>query len=162
MIRPATPNDVPLLIQLIFELSEYERLSHSVKLDAERLHEHLFGSRPCIEALIAEADGASVGFALFFTNYSTFQCLPGIYLEDIFVRPTFRGRGLGRALLLAVAKLAVERRCGRMEWAVLDWNESAIGFYQSLGAEPLDDWTKYRLADEALVQAAALTDRFHK
>ncbi len=157
MIRPATPDDIPRLIQFIFELAEYERLSHSVMLDADRLREHLFGPRPCIEALIAEADGAAVGFALFFTNYSTFQCLPGLYLEDLFVRPSYRGRGLGRALLLAVAALAVERGCGRMEWAVLDWNEPAIGFYQSLGARPLDDWTKYRLSDEALIQAAALS-----
>jgi GNAT superfamily N-acetyltransferase len=156
MIRPATPADVPLLIQFIFELAEYERLSHSVDLDANRLHEHLFGSSPCIEALISEVNGVPVGFALFFTSYSTFQCLPGIYLEDIFLRPAFRGRGLGRGLLLAVARLAVERRCGRMEWSVLDWNEPAIKFYQSLGARPLDDWTKYRLADDALIQAASL------
>jgi GNAT superfamily N-acetyltransferase len=157
MIRPAIPEDVPTLIQFIFELAEYERLSQTANLDADRLREHLFGSLPCVEALIAEDDNQPIGFALFFTNYSTFQCLPGIYLEDIFVRPAFRGRGVGRALFLTVAKLAVERQCGRMEWAVLDWNESAIGFYQSLGARPLDDWTKYRLTDEALIQAASLS-----
>ena len=156
MIRSATAADVPLIIQLIFQLAEYERLSDTLTLDANRLHEHLFGKRPCIEALIAEADGQPAGFALFFQNYSTFQCQPGMYLEDLFVRPQFRGRGLGRALLLAVAKLAVERGCGRMEWAVLDWNEPAIRFYESLGARPLDDWTKYRLTDTALRDVAAL------
>jgi GNAT superfamily N-acetyltransferase len=154
MIRPATPDDVPLLIQLIWELAEYERLADSLTLDTERLREHLFGPRPCIEAIVAEADGVPAGFALYFTNYSTFQCLPGLYLEDLFVRPDFRGRGLGRELLLAVAKRAVERGCGRMEWAVLDWNQSAIGFYESVGARPLDDWTKYRLAGAALMRAA--------
>lgn len=154
MIRPATADDVPLIAELITELADYERLRHTLTVDASRLHDHLFGARPCIEALIGEVDGLGVGFALFFTNYSTFQCLPGIYLEDIFVRPEFRGRGIGRALFLAVGKLAVERNCGRMEWAVLDWNEPAIGFYKSLGARPLDDWTKYRLAGDALIEAA--------
>lgn len=162
MIRAATPSDVTILVQFILELAEYERLDHSVSLDAARLREHLFGVRPYVEALIADdVDPASgmvhpVGFALFFCNYSTFQCRPGLYLEDLFVRPAFRGRGHGRDLLLAVAKRAVERDCGRMEWAVLDWNEPAIGFYQSLGATPLEDWTKYRLTDEALRHAASL------
>jgi len=154
MIRVATPDDVPLLIQLVFELAEYERLSDTLTVDADRLQQHLFGPRPCIEAIIAEADGHPAGFALFFTNYSTFQCRPGLYLEDLYVRPAFRGQGLGRDLLLAVAKLAVERGCGRMEWAVLDWNEPAIGFYKSMGAHPLDDWTKYRLTGDALLRAA--------
>jgi GNAT superfamily N-acetyltransferase len=156
MIRPATPADVPLIRRLIFELAEYERLSHTVTLDESRLQEHLFGARPCIEALIAEADGEPAGFALFFHNYSTFQCQPGLYLEDLFVRPQFRGRGLGRALFLAVAKLAVQRECGRMEWTVLNWNAPAIQFYESLGAGALDDWTKYRLTDAALQSVAAM------
>ena len=154
MIRNATIDDVPVLIQFIQELAEYERLSDTLTLSEDRLREHLFGERPCVESLIAEVDGFPAGFALFFTNYSTFQCQPGIYLEDIFVRPQFRGRGLGRSLLLCVARIAVERKCGRMEWAVLNWNEPAIGFYQSLGAVPLDDWTKYRLAGGALNDAA--------
>jgi GNAT superfamily N-acetyltransferase len=162
MIRSATPADVPILAQFILELAEYERLDHSLTLDEARLRDHLFGPHPYIEALIAEDDDPAsgtvqpAGFALFFFNYSTFQCLPGLYLEDLFVRPIFRGRGHGKSLLLAVAKRAVERGCGRMEWAVLDWNEPAIGFYQSLGARPLDDWTKYRLTDEALANAATL------
>lgn len=156
MIRPATPADAPLLIQFISELADYERLGHTVTLDEDRLRGHLFGPQPCIEALIAEVDKVPAGFALYFTNYSTFQCLPGLYLEDLFVRPQFRGRGLGRQLLLSVARLAVERGYGRMEWAVLDWNEPAIGFYQSMGARPLDDWTKYRLAGAALTRAASL------
>lgn len=154
MIRHASIDDVAVLIQFIQELAEYERLSHTLTVNADRLREHLFGDRPCIEALVAEVDGDPAGFALFYTSYSTFQCQPGIYLEDIFVRPAFRGRGLGRSLLLSVAKIAVERDCGRMEWSVLDWNEPAIGFYQSLGAVPLDDWTKYRLTGGALNDAA--------
>lgn len=162
MIRSATPADMPIIVQFIIELAEYERLSHALTLDEARLREHLFGPHPCIEALIAEDGNPAsdtiqpAGLALYFFNYSTFQCLPGLYLEDLFVRPAFRGRGHGKSLLLAVAKRAVERGCGRMEWAVLDWNESAIGFYQALGAQPLDDWTKYRLSDEALVSVAAL------
>ena len=162
MIRPATPADVPTIVQFILELAEYERLGHALMLDEARLRDHLFGPHPYIEALIAEDDDPAsgsvqpTGCALFYFNYSTFQCLPGLYLEDLFVRPAFRGRGHGKSLLLAVAKRAVERGCGRMEWAVLDWNEPAIGFYQSLGARPLDDWTKYRLTDEALVRAVAL------
>ncbi|WP_010587738.1 GNAT family N-acetyltransferase [Schlesneria paludicola] len=156
MIRTATIEDVPKLIQFLFELADFEHLSHTVTLDPDRLREHLFGPTPCIEALIAEADGDPVGFALFYTNYSTFQCRPGLYLEDLYIQPAFRGRGLGRALLLSVARLSVARHCGRMEWAVLDWNQQAIGFYQSLGAHPLDDWTKYRLSGDALLKAASL------
>ncbi len=156
MIRPATPYDVSTILQFILELAKYERLDHTLDLDEDRLREHLFGDRPCVEALIAEDEGRPAGFAIYFFNYSTFQCLPGLYLEDLFVRPEFRGRGHGRALLLAVARLAVDRGCGRMEWAVLDWNEPAIRFYQALGAKPLDDWTKYRLSEDALIRAAVL------
>lgn len=156
MIRAAQIDDVPLLIQFIDELAEYERLSDSLTLSEDRLREHLFGERPCIEALVADAEGVPAGFALFYTSYSTFQCRPGIYLEDIFVRPAFRGRGIGRSLLLSVAKIAVDRDCGRMEWAVLNWNEPAIGFYQSLGAVPLDEWTRYRLTAGALNDAAQM------
>ncbi|MNM86930.1 Acetyltransferase (GNAT) family protein [compost metagenome] len=152
--RPARPEDVPLIIALIGELAEYERLSHEMAADAVRMHEHLFGPRPYAEVLIGEVDGEAAGFALFFHNYSTFLSKPGIYLEDLFVRPAARGLGLGKALLTALAKLAVERDCGRLEWSVLDWNEPAIGFYRSLGATPMDDWTVYRLTGEALASVA--------
>lgn len=154
MIRPATPNDLPTIAQLIRDLAEYEKLAHDVVFTEERLGQHLFGPRPYAEVLIAEQDGVSVGFALFFHNFSTFLGQPGIYLEDLFVRPAFRGHGLGKALLLHLAKIAVERGCGRMEWAVLDWNSPAIGFYKSLGAKPMDEWTTFRLTGDALRHAA--------
>ncbi len=150
MIRPATPADVPTVARLIRALAEYERLSHAVTLDEAQLRDHLFGPRPYAEAILAEEAGASVGYALFFPSYSTFRSQPGIYLEDLFVLPEYRGKGHGKALLTAVAKAAVERGCGRLEWAVLDWNEPAIRFYRSLGAVPLDEWTGYRLTGEAL------------
>src|SRR5438067_11404350 len=134
MIRPATPADVPTVARLIRALAEYERLSHAVVLDEARLREHLFGPRPFCEVLLAEDAGAVVGFALFFHNYSTFRGQPGIYLEDLFVEPAARGRGHGKALLRALAKLAVQRDCGRLEWAVLNWNEPSIDFYRALGA----------------------------
>jgi GNAT superfamily N-acetyltransferase len=143
MIRPATPADTPIIAQLIRDLADYERLGHAVVLDEANLKEHLFGARPFIEVLLAEAEGTVVGFALFFHNYSTFLGLPGIYLEDLFV-----------ALFLALARLAVVRGCGRFEWAVLNWNEPAIRFYESLGAVAMNDWTLYRLTGDAL-QAAA-------
>ncbi len=152
MIRPATPNDLPLIAQLIRELAEYEKLAHDVVFTVERLGQHLFGPRPYAEVLIAEHDGVGVGFALFFHNFSTFLGQPGIYLEDLFVKPDYRGHGHGKALLAALAKLALERGCGRLEWAVLDWNKPAIGFYQSLGANPNDEWTVYRLTGPALKQ----------
>jgi GNAT superfamily N-acetyltransferase len=151
MIRAATAADVPAIAGLIGELAEYEKLSHAVELDEARLREHLFGQNPFAEVLIAEDSAAGiVGFALFFMNYSTFRALPGIYLEDLFVKPAYRGRGHGKALFVAVAKLAAARGCGRFEWAVLDWNKPAIGFYESLGAKPMDDWTVYRLTGDAL------------
>jgi len=150
MIRPATADDVPIIGQLIRDLAEYERLSHTVTLDLHRLRQDLFGPRPYAEVLLAEEAGQVLGFALFFHNYSTFVGKPGIYLEDLFVRPEHRGHGHGKALLLAVARLAVERGCGRMEWSVLDWNEPSIRFYKSLGALPLDDWQIFRLTEQAL------------
>lgn len=154
MIRPATAIDTPAIARLIRALAEYERLSHAVTFDEARLREHLFGPRPFAEVLVAEEAGAVVGFALFFHNYSTFVGRPGIYLEDLFVEPEHRGKGHGKALLRALARLAVERGCGRLEWAVLNWNEPAIRFYRAWGAVPMNDWTGYRLAGDALAAAA--------
>ena len=154
VIRLAEPSDVPTIVALIRELAEYEHLEHEVVLEEAMLHEHLFGARPYAEVLIAEADGAPVGFALFFHNFSTFLGCPGIYLEDLFVRPDARGRGLGKALLVELARLARTRGCGRIEWAVLGWNEPSIAFYQSLGARPKDEWVLYRLAGDAMVALA--------
>lgn len=153
MIRSATITDTPTIARLIRGLADYERLADEVALDEGRLREHLFGPRPFAEVLLAEEAGAVVGFALFFPSYSTFLGRPGIFLEDLFVEPGHRGRGHGTALLRAVARVAVERGCGRLEWAVLDWNEPAIRFYRSLGAVPLDEWTAYRLTGEALKAA---------
>ena len=153
-LRPAAPGDIPLILELIGELADYERLAHEVKADAQRMHDHLFGPRPYAEVLIGEVDGQAQGFALFFHNYSTWLSQPGIYLEDLYVRPAARGAGLGKALLTELARLAVERGCGRLEWSVLDWNEPAIGFYRSLGARPQDEWTVYRLAGDALRELA--------
>lgn len=150
MIRSATSSDLPTIAQLIRELAEYEKLAHDVVFNEETLKQHLFGPRPYAEVLIAEEADVSVGFALFFHNFSTFLGQPGIYLEDLFVKPAYRGQGHGKQLLAALAKLAVERGCGRLEWAVLDWNKPAIGFYESLGAKPNDEWTVYRLTGEAL------------
>ena len=154
MIRPAAAEDAPAVARLIRSLAEYERLSHVVALDEGRLREHLFGPRPFAEALLAEDAGEVVGYALFFSTYSTFLGQPGLYLEDLFVRPEYRGRGHGKALLAAVARRAVERGCGRLEWSVLDWNEPAVRFYRSVGAAPVDGWTVYRLTGEALAAAA--------
>jgi GNAT superfamily N-acetyltransferase len=154
MIRPATPHDVPTIARLIRALAEYERLTNTVILDEIKLRDHLFGPRPFAEVLLAEDEGRVVGFALFFHNYSTFRGQPGLYLEDLFVERGLRGKGYGRALLLALAQLAVERGCGRLEWAVLNWNEPALGFYRKLGAVPMNDWTVYRLSGEALTRAA--------
>ena len=150
MIRPATAADTPTIAALIRALAEYERLSHSVFLDEGQLRTHLFGPRPFAEVLLAEEAKEIVGFALFFHNFSTFLGQPGIYLEDLFVRPEYRGRGHGTALLRALARVAVERGCRRLDWAVLDWNEPALRFYRSLGAGPQDDWTLYRLSGDAL------------
>ncbi|HEX5479197.1 MAG TPA: GNAT family N-acetyltransferase [Dehalococcoidia bacterium] len=150
MIRPATEADIPVIANLIRALAEYERLAVEVVLDEARLREHLFGERRYAEVLLAEDAGDVAGFALFFHNYSTFLTKPGIWLEDLFVRPAHRGRGHGRALLAALARIAVERGCGRLEWAVLDWNEPSIAFYRALGATPMADWTTYRVTGEAL------------
>jgi GNAT superfamily N-acetyltransferase len=150
MIRQATTADVPVIAKLIRDLAEYERLTHAVVLDEERLCTHLFGSRPYAEVLLAEDAGAVVGFALFFHTYSTFAGKPCIYLEDLFVEPACRGKGLGKALLRAIAKLAIERDCCRLEWSVLNWNEPSINFYKAMGAKPMDEWTGYRLTGEAL------------
>jgi len=155
MIRPAKSTDVPTIARLIRALAEYERLSHRVDFDESKLREHLFGPKPAAEVLLAEDGGRVVGFALFFPNFSTFRGTPGIYLEDLFVEPEMRGKGYGKALLLALAKLAVERGCARLEWSVLNWNEPAIQFYKKLGAVPMDEWTVYRLTDDALKQAAS-------
>jgi GNAT superfamily N-acetyltransferase len=154
MIRPATSSDVPTIARLIRALADYERLSHAVVLDETKLGEHLFGPRPFAEVLLAEDAGHVLGFALFYHNFSTFLGQPGIYLEDLFVEPEHRGKGYGKELLLTLARLAVERGCGRLEWAVLNWNESAIQFYKKLGAEPMTEWTVYRLAGDALLRAA--------
>jgi GNAT superfamily N-acetyltransferase len=154
MIRPAQPADSPAIYRLILALAEYEQMSQHVVHAPERLHEHLFGPSPCVEALVAEEDGQVVGFALYYHNYSTFLAQPGIYLEDLFVLPEHRGRGHGKALLQEMARLAQQRGCGRLEWSVLNWNEPAIQFYRSLGAAPLEEWTVYRLAGQALVDLA--------
>ena len=157
-IRSAAAADLPLIAALIRELAEYERLAHEVRFDPARLGEYLFGSRPMAEVLIAELDGEAVGFALFFHNFSTFEGRPGLYLEDLFVRPSARGAGLGKALLAALASLAVERGWARFEWSVLDWNTPAIGFYKALGARAMDDWTVMRVDGDALTALAKLAD----
>ena len=154
-IRTARRSDVPLILALIRELAAYEKLSEDAVATEQALAATLFGPNPAAEVLIAELDGEAVAFALFFPNYSTFLGKAGIYLEDLFVRPGARGRGIGRALLGRLAAIARERGCGRLEWAVLDWNESAIGFYEKLGAAPQSDWTTYRLTGPALAKLAA-------
>ena len=154
-IRGANEDDVPLILTLMKELAEYERLSHEVVATEESLRRWLFGEQRVAEVLIGNHEGEPAGFALFFHSFSTFLGRPGIYLEDLYVRPQFRGAGIGRALLVYLAKLARERGCGRLEWSVLDWNEPAIGFYKRLGASPLSGWTVYRVAGEALDDLAA-------
>jgi GNAT superfamily N-acetyltransferase len=153
-IRPATAADVPLILGFINALAEYERLADHVVATAASVHDSLFGSSPSAEAVIAYVDGEPAGFAVWFHNYSTFLSRRGLYLEDLFVLPDKRGRGVGRALLRHLAGIAVARGCGRMEWAVLDWNETAIRFYRSLGAQPMADWTVYRLTGDALTRLA--------
>jgi GNAT superfamily N-acetyltransferase len=149
-IRTAERADVPLVANLIRQLARFEKLEHEVVLTEDLLTAGLFGTRPYAEAVIAEEDGEPIGFALFFHTFSTFLARPGLYLEDLFVLPDHRGRGVGRALLVHLAQLAVERGCGRLEWAVLNWNQEAIRFYERLGARPNSEWTVYRLAGEAL------------
>lgn len=151
-IRPANPDDVPTILSLIEGLAEYEKLAHEVVATEAKLHDTLFGEKKYAEVIIGVEKGEPVGFALFFHNYSTFLGQPGIYLEDLFVKPEHRGKGYGKALLTHLAQLANERNCGRLEWSVLDWNEPAIGFYKKLGAIPMDGWTVFRLTGEALLK----------
>ena len=153
-IRPANPDDVADIFGLIKALAEYEKLSHRVTGNVDSLQEHLFGTRPYAEAIVAEADSLIVGFALFFPNYSTFLTKPGIYLEDLFVLPEYRRQGIGKALLIYLGKLALERDAGRLEWSVLDWNQSAIDFYQTMGATVLPDWRVCRVTGDALQNLA--------
>ena len=155
VIRPGELQDVPLIADLIRGLARYEKLEHEVVMTEEKLTDSLFGERRYAETIIAEEDGEPVGFALFFHNYSTFLAQPGIYLEDLFVLPDKRGGGVGRALLQRLAQMALDRGCGRLEWAVLDWNVDAIRFYERLGAKPNSEWTVYRLAGESLQGLAA-------
>ncbi len=154
-IRRAKVTDVPLILSLIKELAEYEKLSKDVHATEKMLKESLFGKKKYAEVLIAEYNGEDAGFALFFHNFSTFVGKPGIYLEDIFVRPQFRGKGIGKSLLLELVKLANERNCGRIEWAVLDWNEPSINFYKKLGAVPMNDWTVFRLTEAQIDKLSA-------
>jgi GNAT superfamily N-acetyltransferase len=149
-VRGARREDVPLVLDLIRELAEYEKLSHEVVATEDSLLEWLFGDRPAAEVLVAECGGEAAGFALFFHNFSTFLGKPGIYLEDLYVRPRFRRSGIGTLMLTRLARLARERGCGRLEWSVLDWNEPSIRFYESLGAVAMDDWTVHRMTGEAL------------
>jgi GNAT superfamily N-acetyltransferase len=153
-IRPARRDEVPLVLEFIRDLARYEHLEHEVSASEAELNEVLFGDRPYAEVVFACSGGNPVGFALFFHNFSTFRGRPGIYLEDLYVRPEARGRGIGRRLLAHLARTAVERRCARLEWAVLDWNEPSIGFYRSLGAVAMDEWTVFRLTDDALALLA--------
>ena len=155
VIRPAVREDVGQILAFIRELAEYEKLAHEAVADEACLAAQLFGDTPRAEVLIAEVDGAPAGFALFFHNFSTFVGKPGLYLEDLFVRPAFRGLGLGKTLMVRLAQLAVERDCGRFEWSVLDWNQPAIDFYRSLGAVGMDEWTVQRVAGDALQALAA-------
>lgn len=154
-IRPALPSETSLVLGFIRELARYERLEHEVSASEAELSEALFGARRYAEVIFACSGGTPVGFALFFHNFSTFKGRPGIYLEDLFVRPEARGRGIGKALLAYLARLAVERRCARLEWAVLDWNEPSIRFYRKLGAVSMDEWRIFRLTGAALEQLAA-------
>lgn len=154
-IRPAVAGDEQLLFRFICDLADYEKLRHEVRATPEGLATRLFGPRPYAEALIAERDGAAIGFALFFHNFSTFEGRPGLYLEDMFVVPEARGSGAGRMLLQRLAALAIERDCARLEWWVLDWNAPAIGFYRKIGARPMDEWTVQRVDGDALRQLAA-------
>jgi len=149
-LRAATPQDLSAIVGLIRELAEFERLSHLVVVTPESLHPHLFGPKPAAEAVVAESGGQVVAFALFFTNFSTFLGRPGLYLEDLYVQPAHRGRGLGKAMLQHLGALAVERGCGRFEWSVLDWNENAIRFYEKMGATVMPDWRICRVTGEAL------------
>lgn len=158
-LRFADPADTGLILEFVHELAEYERLSNEVTADVTTLRASLFGIRPVAEVVIAQFEGSPAGFALFFSNFSTFVGKPGMYLEDLFVRPVFRRRGIARVMLAYLASLAQQRGCGRLEWAVLDWNQPAIEFYKALGAKPMDAWTVFRIAGTALGELAASHDR---
>jgi len=147
-IRPATINDVSLIYSLIKEIAEYEKLTNEVVASEDKVRGTLFGKNKYAEVIIAEYEGTPAGQALFFHNYSTFLSQPGIYLEDLIVRPDFRGKGIGKELLKSLAKIAKERNCGRIEWVVLNWNKSAIDFYESFGSKPMNEWTTYRLSSD--------------
>jgi GNAT superfamily N-acetyltransferase len=154
-IAPATETDVPVILEMIKGLAEYEKLSHVVTATEEQLRLTLFGERPGAEVLLANWNGEPIGFALFFPNYSTFLAQPGIYLEDLYVKPHARGKGAGLALFVELARIAVARGCGRVEWAVLDWNEPSIRFYRKLGAVALDEWKTFRLTSDPLRRLAS-------
>src|SRR5580658_8456913 len=147
-IVPAVESDTPAILEMIRGLAEYEKLDHLVVATEEKLRDSLFGRRPAAEVLLGYLDDECAGMALFFPNYSTFLAQPGLFLEDLYVKPHLRGRGVGRALLARLADVAVERNYGRLEWDVLDWNEPSIGFYRALGAVPMDEWTRFRLSGE--------------
>ncbi|MCO5976319.1 GNAT family N-acetyltransferase [Ideonella oryzae] len=155
VLRAAEPRDVSAIVGLIRELADFEQLTHLVQTTPEKLMPHLFGERPVAECLVAEVDGNVVAFALFFTNFSTFLCQPGLYLEDLYVQPTHRGQGIAKALLQRLGQLAVARGCGRFEWSVLDWNANAIAFYERMGATVLPDWRICRVTGAALSALAA-------
>ncbi len=158
-LRFATVQDVDLVLQFIQGLAAYEKMSYEVVADAETLRRTLFGPRPAAEVVLADYQGQPAGFALFFHNFSTFLGKPGLYLEDLFVQPDLRGSGIGRALLACLARIALHRDCGRLEWCVLDWNEPAIRFYRDLGALPMDEWTTFRLTGDALGKMAGTDPR---
>ena len=149
-LRPAEPRDLDAIVALITELAEFERLTHLLDVTAGKLEPHLFGDRPAAECVVAEVAGEVVAFALFFTNFSTFLAQPGLYLEDLYVRPAHRGAGVGKALLRHLGRLSLDRGCGRFEWSVLDWNANAIAFYQKLGATVMPDWRICRVTGDAL------------
>ena len=154
-IRPVTPEDVQVLFNLIKALAEYEQLGDQVVGNPSKLKKHLFGEKPCIEAVLAEWSGETAGFALFFPNYSTFLTQPGLYLEDLFVLPEYRRRGIAKAIFIYLAKLALQRGNGRFEWSVLDWNKPAIAFYEKMGAEILSEWRTCRISGEALLELSS-------
>lgn len=156
LIRPATPDDCETIVSHIRELAVFEKLEHEAVATPEQFRRHLFGPRPACEAIMAEWGGEPAGFALFFTNFSTFMGKPGLYLEDLYVREPFRRQGIGKALITTLAKLAIERDYGRFEWSVLNWNAPAIAFYRSLGALPMDEWTVQRVSGPALQNMAAM------
>ena len=153
-IQPAQLSDLPIILQLIRDLATYERAPNDVSATEDQLRRVLFGEKPSAEVLIAREGGEAVGFAVFFHNFSTWLGQPGLYLEDLFVKPEKRGQGFGRALLQHLARIAHDRGCGRMEWAVLDWNDPAIQFYRKLGAKPMDEWTVFRLTGDGITQLA--------